>query len=282
MAGRAFYRILLISTVLLCFVSVCFAVSEQDLKGANQQLSSKKLLIEEVDADSILSDDSRNRNEIQVQEESGSQFRELYEFLTPDFSLGISYNNRSLSNSFLENNSILSEKGFDNQFLFSIDITPAVIILDQFSLEFTYSSIPDQKNFPNSSILNFESERRIVLNEVNRFSGRSLAISTAYSVPITEGIQLAAHFGIASLKLNVEETMQYHPVDPFARDFSIVTLPFRKREVSYSNPFAGISAEFQLRSIRLRTGYQIQFYELEEVSSTNLYISIGVRLRDLL
>ena len=282
MAGRAFYRILLICTILLSPVSVCFAVSGQELMSTIQQSSSEMLLFEDVVIDSTESGVSWDRIEIQVQEEPRSQFRELYEFLKPDFSIGISYNNRNLSNSFLENNSILSEKGFDNQFLYSIDITPAVIILDQFSLEFTYSSIPDQRNFPNSSILNFESDRRIVLNEVNRFSGRALAISMSYSVPITEGVQVGAHFGIASLKLNVEEAMQYHPDDPFARDFSIVTLPFRKREVSYSNPFAGLSAEFQLRSIRLRTGYQIQLYELEEVSSTNLYISLGVRLRDLL
>lgn len=280
MAGRAVNRILLIATMLLGSVSHSFAEAEQGTEGAREQSSSDKVLLEELGADSIQLNLSLRSMDIRLQEVPKSRFRELNERLVPDFSLGISYNNRSMNQSFLENNSILSKKGFDDQFLYTIDITPALIILDQFALEFTYSSIPDQRNFPNSSVLNFESER-IVLNEVNRYSGHALSISTAYSVPITEGIQVAVQVGIASMKLNIEETMQYHPDDPFARNYSIETLPFKKRQVTYSNPFAGLSAEFQLRSIRLSTGYQIQLYELEEVSSTNFYISLGVRLRDL-
>lgn len=281
MAGIAVHRIFLISTMFLSSVAYCFAETEQDKVSGWEHSRGDKIHLERAETDTVYLDLSLDSLDVRLQDTPKSQFRELYEFLTPDFSIGISYNNRSMNNSFLENNSILSKKGFDNQFLFTIDITPAVIILNQFALEFTYSAIPDQRNFPNSSILNFESER-IVLNEVNRYSGRAMAISTAYSVPVMEGVRAAVHVGITSMKLNVEETMQYHPDDPFARNYSIVTLLFRKREVTYSNPVAGLSAEFQLRSVRVSTGYQIQLYGLEEVSSTNFYISLGVRLRDLL
>lgn len=280
MAGRAINRILLIAIMMLCSVYIGFAESGQGSEVVSGLESSNKVHMERVQADSMSMDFQVRSMNMQMQEAPESRFRELYEQLETDFSFGISYNNRSLNRSFLENNSILSKKGFDDQFLYTIDISPAVIFLDQFVIEFTYSSIPDQRNFPSSTVLNFESER-IILNEVNRYSGHALAFSTAYSVPIVEGVRVAVHAGISSLKLNVEETMQYHPDDPFARDYSIVTLPFRKREVTYSNPFAGLSAEFQLRSVRLSTGYQIQLYQLEEVSSTNFYISLGVRFRDL-
>tara|TARA_R100001143_G_C3361139_1_gene136019 strand:- start:16131 stop:16937 length:807 start_codon:yes stop_codon:yes gene_type:complete len=266
--------------MLLCSVYVGYAKSGQDLKGNSGQIITDRMISERVEMDSVQINLPLNSWDIQMQETSESRFRELYEQLETDFSLGISYNNRSLNRSFLENNSILSKKGFEDQFLYSIDISPAVILLDQFVLEFTYSSIPEQRNFPSSTVLNFESER-VILNEVNRYSGHALAFSTAYTVPIIEGVRAAVHAGISSLKLNVEETMQYHPDDPFARDYTIVTLPFRKRVVTYSNPFAGLSAEFQLRSVRVSTGYQIQLYQLEEVSSTNFYISLGVRFRDL-
>lgn len=282
MAGRKVYRILLIASMMLFSVSKGIAETGQDTEGAKKgQLSSERLSKEEVVLDSLQLNLSIWSMDIRLQETPKSRMIELFEKLNPDFSLGISYNNRSVNQSFLENNFILTKKGFDDQFLFSIDITPSVVILDQFALEFTYSSIPEQRNFPNSSILNFETER-IILNEVNRYSGHSLSFSTAYSVPIIEGVRAVGQVGIASMKLNVEETMQYHPDDPFAANYSIVTLPFRKRQVTYSNPFAGLSAEFQLRSVRISTGYQIQLYELEEVSSTNFYISIGVRIRDLL
>lgn len=280
MAGRAFYRILLIAVMIFCPLSSGFAEEGQGSEGAREQSIGKKMHLDILGADSLLHDHSLRVVDIRLQDSPKSRIRELNELLTPDFSLRISYNNRSMNQSFLENNSILSNKGFDNQFLFTIDITPAVIILNQFALEVTYSSIPDQRNFPNTSILDFES-RRIVLNEVNRYSGNALSISTAYSMQIIEGIRVAVQVGIASMSLSVEETVQYHPVDPFVRNYSIVTLPFKKRQVSYSNPFAGLSAEFQLRSVRLSTGYQVQLYELEEVSSTNFYISLGVRFRDL-
>ncbi len=280
MAGRAVYRILLIAMMMLCSVYNGFAESGQDTEDVSGLESSNKVHMERVQADSMSMDFPLKSMDIQSQEAPVSRFRELYERFETDFSLEISYNNRSMNRSFLENNLILSKKGFDDQFLFTIDITPAVIFLDQFALEFTYSTIPDQRNFPSSSVLNFESER-IILNEVNRYSGHALAISAAYSVPIVVGVRAAVHVGISRMKLNVEETMQYHPVDPFAQDYSIITLPFRKKEVTYSNPFAGLSAEFQLRSVRLSTGYQIQLYQLEEVSSTNFYISLGVRFRDL-
>lgn len=280
MAGRKGYRILLIAMMLLGSVSISFAEEGQGTEGSIGEGSSERVHIEKMESDSLQLGYSVNRMNIFLQEAPKSRIRELYEELDPDFSLGISYNNRSMNRSFLENNSILSKKGFDDQFLYTIDITPTIIILDQFALEFTYSSIPNQRNFPNSFILNFESER-IILNEVNRYSGHALAFSTAYSVPIIEGVRASVQVGIASMKLNVEETMQYHPDDPFALNYSITTLPFRKRQVTYSNPFAGLSAEFQLRSLRLSTGYQIQLYKLEEVSSTNFYISMGVRFRDL-
>jgi len=280
MAGRAFNRILLIAAILICSYSIGFAESGQNVADKWELTSTEKCFSEGFQADSVHSELLLRSDDIRFQESFNSRFRDLYEQLDPDFYLGISYNNRSLSGSFLENNSILSNQGFENQFLYSIDITPAVIILDQFSLEFTYSSIPDQRNFPNSTVLDFESER-IILNEVNRYSGHALTISSAYSVPIVVGVRAAVHFGISRMKLNVEETMQYHPDDPFAPDYSITTLPFRKKEVIYSNPFAGLSAEFQLRSIRLTTGYQIQLYKLEEVSSSNFYIALGLRLKDL-
>lgn len=281
MAGRAIHRILLIAMIILYSVSDGFTKSGQNREGTMAQEINEKVLLERVQADSLSSDLSIISTDILLQQAPKSRLRELYEKFEPDFSLGISYNNRSLSSSFLENNSILSKKGFDDPFLYTIDITPSVIILDQFAFEFTYSVIPDQRNFPNSTVLNFELET-IILNEVNRYSGHTLAFSTAYFVPVIEGVRAAVHAGIASMKLNVEETMRYHPDDPFAPNYSIVTFPFRKRQVTYSNPFAALSAEFQLRSVRLSTGYQIRLYQLEEVSSTSFYISLGVRLRDLL
>lgn len=280
MAGRAVNRILLIIVIFLCSLSSGFSERVQDREEVLSQSAKEIYLMGKVHADSMQSRTYSDRLNIRFQEAPESRIREIMGMFDPDFSLEISYNNRNLKESFLVNNSILSERGFGDQFLYSIDISPSVIFSDRFILEFTYSSIPDQRNFPNTTVLNFEKER-VILNEVNRYNGHALAISSAYSLPITEGIRAAFHLGVVRMRLNVDETLQYHPDDPFVRNYSIVTLPFKKREITYSNPFVGLSAEFQLQSIRLTTGYQLQLYGFDEVSSSNFYISLGVRFSDL-
>lgn len=274
MAGRAGNRILLITVVIAFSFSSGFAQSEQERGDVSVKVVNETIVMEEMMYIGSMTINTR------FQEAEESRFSEILRVLNPDFSLEISYNNRNLKALFLEDNLILSDRGFGDQFLYSVDFTPSVIFLDRYSLEFTYSSIPDQSNFPGSSVLSFETER-IILNEVNRYSGHAVSISSAYSQPITESIFASLQLGVTRMRLNVDETLQYHPDDPFARNYSIVTLPFSKRLVTYSNPFIGLSAEFQLQSIRLRTGYQLQLYEFDEVSSSNFYISMGVRLRDL-
>lgn len=280
MAGRAAHRILLITAIVFCSFSSGFAEKVQDREEVPGLSEQGFLLTGEVDQDSLQIVVDAGRMPIRFQEAPVSRFREIMGNLDPDFSLEISYNNRNLKEPFLVNNSILSERGFGDQFLYTIDITPSVILMDQFALEFTYSAVPEQRNFPNSTVLSFESEM-VILNEVNRYSGHALGISTAYSQPIIDGIRASFHLGVARMRLNVDETLQYHPDDPFVRNYEIVTLPFRKRQVTYSNPFVGLSAEFKLQSIRLRTGYQLHLYEFEEVSSSSFYISLGTRFGDL-
>lgn len=280
MAGRAAHRILLIIVIVFCFFSSGYAGKVQEREEIKGQFVHGALLMKEVSFDSLQVGVHGDETNTLFQDVAESRFRELAGMLSPDFSLEISFNNRNLKELFLVNNSILSDKGFGDQFLYTIDITPSVMFLDRYSLEFTYSAVPKQRNFPNSTVLSFENER-VILNEVNRFSGHAFGIAAAFSQPITESIRASFHSGVTRIRLNVEETLQYHPADPFVRNFTIVTLPFRKREVTYSNPFIGLSVEFQLLNIRLRGGYQIHLYEFEEVSSSNFYISLGVRLRDL-
>lgn len=280
MAGRAIHRILLITAVVFFSYSSSYAEKGEDWRVEPEFSEKETLLMEEVPVDTVLGGDFKNSMDIRFQEVPGSRLSEIMDLLDPDFSLKVSFNNRNLKESFLENNLILGERGFGDQILYSIDFTPSVIFSDRFALEFTYSSIPVQRNFPNSTVLSFESQR-IILNEVNGFSGHAIAISSSYTQPIVEGIRATFQLGAARMRLNVEETLQYHPDDPFASNYRIVTLPYRKRVVTYSNPFVGLSAEFQLQSIRLSTGYQLQLYGFDEVSSSNFYISLGVRLSDL-
>lgn len=306
MAGRAVNRLLLIVSILICTVSAGFAEAGEKISGIvgepqGKSVSADSSVVLKPSGDGEVSFDrvgavyelrfrsfagqrslpperlfNADRVETANQEQPETQFGGVWQRLDPDYSLEIAYSHRSLKQSFLESTDILTKRGFEDQYLYSIDIAPSVIFSDRYTLKLTYSFIPEQRNFPGSTVLTFQNER-IILNDVNRFSGHALSAAAAYSVPVTDGISAAIHLGFERMMLDVEETMQYHPDDPFARNFSIITLPFRKRQVTYANPYAGLSAEFQLGRISLNTGYQLHLYQLELVSSSNFYISLGVR-----
>lgn len=161
----------------LSSVSYSLAETRQGTERTWGQLNSDEMLLERLKADSLLLNHSIKSMDTRFQEAPKSRISELNEQLIPDFSLGISYNNRSLNRSFLENNSILSKKGFEDQFLFTIDISPAVIILDQFALEFTYSAIPhifikSNQNFIKyllTLIQHFLGFKQLIINSIIRF-----------------------------------------------------------------------------------------------------------------
>lgn len=197
-----------------------------------------------------------------------------------DYSLRISYSHRLLRDAFLQNADIFLRSENDDQFLYSIDIKPSLIISDRIALNFIYSLIPEQENFSGSGVIDFEVQQTIVDN-VNRFNGRAVSLSGAYAVPINEWIRVSMELGFTHMRLNTEEMVRYHPSDPYLRSFRVVRLVVSKKKATYTNPFIGLGTEFQLRNLRLGLDYQHQVYQMDQASSSNFTISLGVRFRDL-
>ena len=198
-----------------------------------------------------------------------------------DYSLRISYSHRLLRDAFLQNADIFIRSENDDQFLYSIDIKPSLIISDRIALNFIYSFIPEQENFSGSGVIDFEVQQTIVDN-VNRFSGRAISLSGAYAVPINDWIRVSMELGFTHMRLNTEEMVRYHPSDPYLRSFRVVRLVVSKKEATYTNPFIGLGTEFQLRNLRLGLDYQHHVYQMDQASSSNFTISLGVRFRDLI
>lgn len=197
-----------------------------------------------------------------------------------DFALGISYSHFIISSVFLQSTGIFTRIENNDQFLNSVDIKPSIMITDRIALNFIYSYIPQQDNFSESGVLDFEVQQTIVTN-VNRFSGQALSVSGSYAVPINDWIRVSAETGFTNMRLNTEEEVRYNPSNPDLRNYRVVRLLMSKKRVTYTNPFVGLSTEFQLRNLRLSLGYQHHIYQFDEVSSYNFSVSLGARFRDL-
>lgn len=197
-----------------------------------------------------------------------------------DYSLQISYSHRVLRDSFLQSSEIFIRSENDDQFLYSIDFKPSLIISDRIALNVIYSYIPEQDNFSGSDVMDFEVQQTVVDN-VNRFSGNALSLSGSYAVPMNEWIQVSMELGFTHMRLNTEEVVRYHPSDPYLRSFRVVRLLVSKKRATYTNPFIGLGTEFQLRNLRLNFGYQHHVYQLDQASSSNFTISLGTRFSDL-
>lgn len=197
-----------------------------------------------------------------------------------DYSLQISYSHRVLRHAFLSSTDIFIRSENDDQFLYSIDINPSLILSDRIALNFIYSYIPEQDNFSGPGVMDFEVQQTIVDN-VNRFSGQALSLSGSYVVPMNDWIRISMELGFTHMRLDTEEVVRYHPSDPFLRSFRVVRLVMSKKRATYTHPFIGLNTEFQLRNLRLSFGYQHHVYQLDQASSSNFTVSLGARFRDL-
>ncbi|TVP98245.1 MAG: hypothetical protein EA359_18545 [Balneolaceae bacterium] len=209
------------------------------------------------------------------------RFRRFQKSAESDFSLTIGYHTRMMNPSFIRDSDLFIKSGGSDQYLYLVEIKPAVIFYDRVAIEFSYSFIPDQSNFSEPVVLDFESSRTVA-NEMIRYQGHSISMSAAYFLPVTQAIRAGLHLGYSRVALNLDERVRYHPADPFALNYRVVRLPVNNSRVIISSPFASLSAEFQLRRVRLNTGYEIHLFRPDQVSMSGFYISLGVRLGDLL
>lgn len=208
------------------------------------------------------------------------QFQQGISRLQLDYSLRISYSHRLLKDAFLRSTDIFIRSDNDDQFLYSIDFNPSLILSDRIALHFIYSYIPEQENYSGSGVLDFEVQQTIVDN-VNRFNGQALSLSGSYAVPMNDWIDVSMELGFTHMRLNTEEVVRYHPSDPYLRSYRVVRLVLSKKRATYTNPFIGLNTEFQLRNLRLGFGYQHHIYQLDQASSSNFTVSLGARFRDL-
>lgn len=218
--------------------------------------------------------------EVESVDKGNLGFQESINGLQLDYSLKFSYGHRLLRSTFLQEADIFLSGETEDQFLYSIDINPSLIIFDRIALNFIYSYLPEQENFSGSGVLDFEVQQTIVDN-VNRFSGRALSVSGSYSLPINDWIWFSMELGFTHMRLNTEEVVRYHPSDPFLPSFRIVRLTMNKKRADYTHPFIGVGGEFKLQKVRLGLGYQHQVYQLDQASSSGFTVSMGVRFSDL-
>ena len=209
--------------------------------------------------------------------ESLRQFRDE---TRPDLSLSLGYQHRILSPAFIRDSALLLKSGAEDQYLYSIVLGSSLILRERASVGFSYSFIPEQSNFSEPVVLEFENARSVA-NEMIRYRGNALTVSAAWLQPVTEGFQVGIHVGYTRMKLTLDERIRFHPADPFALNYRVVRLPVSNRLVTISNPYAALTAEIQLRRVWLEAGYDLQLFRLQQISSSGFHLSVKIRLSDL-
>lgn len=278
MARSTTYRLQLsiLSLILLFLLPLESAESRQSewgLKGDHLKMEWKNFVSSE--ADSI--EQERSEGGLGSLTEALKSFRERAE---PDISLAVGYHIRILNPAFVRDQNLLLTSSASDQYLYSFEIRPSMILRERIAVVTGFTFIPEQANFSEPVVLEFQNSRTVA-NEMIGYRGSAVSVGAGWLQPVTEGMQLGFFLGFTRMKLNLDERVRYHPADPFALNYRVTRLPLNNSQVTISNPYAALNVEFQLRRVRLEAGYDLQLFRLQQISSSGFHLSVKVRLSDL-